>query len=311
MKKISLFFIGIAWVTLVILHGVSSDISFSVLKNRYGIASVAVTDDKITGEFVAKEDNFGIIGVRLATRDITKVDKVRFSLKEKNAADWYYGNDYRITSLPNTRLFPFGFPIIRNSAGKVFQFEITRREGETRILNTFPAFNAYYKFYKKDLLRQPRDFGLFLVKKTISYFSNLGSLLRLSAYLLVPILVHRLLIGKERALPLVLVLGLIFYDVFFDYRISETVVVALTAAAVFSLWYLRARSKISYALGVAFWIATAVLFFTGREQMIQKAGIWGFVFLSVALAQDAFGSLRSGSGRTSAAGARIRRRKRR
>lgn len=310
-----ILFILLAWIVLVVLRSSDTDMSFTVLTNRYGQKNISpILSNKITGEFVAKHNNLGIIGVRLITHDDSQVNKLKFFIKESDAVDWYYVNTYRVTTLPNTNLFPFGFPIIKQSAGKSYKFELDLVEDGSRrgleLDSQYPVYTTYYKYYKRELLTHPSEFIMFLINKTESYFTNFVEIGYLTIYLGVvvtlycvisPILLRR----PSKVLPFALIITVIVFDIYFDYNVSEVVSVGLTSIVILSLLYQNITSRTLYIIGFMYFVLCSVFLFVGSEQMLQKAGIWGFIFLCIGFVKDAYESVRSGSGRTALTIAKI------
>ncbi len=298
----TLVFLCLSWALLVIMRSSDSDISFSVLANRYGLRNLRspksgeyMSGETIIGEFTAREDNLGIVSVRLNVDHVVDADKVIFRLKEKERSDWYYVNRYRITKLPGTRHFPFGFPIIPSSGGRVYRFEIEIVRGvpgdAIMLDTTYPAFEAHYKFYKKDLLGNPRNFVVFLAKKVAYYFSNPRTLVSSFVALLAPLAVWAAARAYYKKWPLTyatvfLVIFLPLFQTLFTVKTSEAMLLILTGVILAPLLYLKLDSSISFFFAFAYLVFTSVLFFVGDEHAIQTSAIWGFMFLLIGLFQS-------------------------
>ena len=62
--------------------------------------------------------------VKFNTFDQINLESLIFRIREKNSTDWYYQNKYKTDQINKEIFFPFGFPIIENSQGKVYEIEI-------------------------------------------------------------------------------------------------------------------------------------------------------------------------------------------
>src|SRR4030042_3571032 len=137
--------------------------------------------EKINGEFVAYEDNLGIISIRFNTFDRINDDVLIFRLKEKDSESWYYENKYKVDQFQPDKLFPFGFPKIENYNGKIYQFEIESTKGESEnaiaISPQFPIFRVKYHFDKEQLLANKLVLARFLFKKFIDAANNFNFIL--------------------------------------------------------------------------------------------------------------------------------------
>lgn len=292
----------LSWALLVIMRSSDNDISFSILTNRYGRENLVsakpgeyMTGEIITGEFMAREDNLGIVSLRLDTDHVIDADKVILRLKEKGKNDWYYENRYRITKLANTSRFPFGFPVIHNSRGKIFRFEveiIRGAPGNALQLNTdYPVYTAHYKFYKNELMKSPIKFAAFLAKKVAYYFSNPRTLTSTFGVLLIPLLlwaVVRTFYRKLRVahIAVFLVLYLTVYEALYIVKLSETIILLITGAVLIPFSYLKLKSGTSFIFAFAYLVFMSLLFFAGDEHAIQAVAIWAYAFLILGLFQS-------------------------
>lgn len=124
--------------------------------------------EKIVGEFIAKENYLGIVAVRFDNFAHINDDYVIFRLKEKGNKSWYYQNRYKVDQFQPGQLFPFGFPIIKDSVNKKYIFEVESVKGEPgnaiRIDLTNPVFITRYKFPKEVVFREDD----FTSKKVVS-----------------------------------------------------------------------------------------------------------------------------------------------
>jgi len=143
------------------------------------------------GEFVAQDNNLGIVAVRFETYirpPYQYEDQLLFKLREKGAKSWYYQNIYRSGLVYDVPFFPFGFPQISNSKGKAYQFEITTLNtnaiNKLSISNRKPILQSKYKYIGKELLHNKSEFIRFLIIKFSNAFKTPDVLFSSFIYLL-------------------------------------------------------------------------------------------------------------------------------
>ena len=121
----------------------TSDLSFTTLSNFYGKSILTnfknplKKGDVVKGEFRAKENNLGIIAIAFDPRYKTW-DDIIFRIKEKGQNRWYFSNKYWAGQFLDFQYFPFGFPIIKQSKNRTYQFEIqslVAKKGEGEGIN--------------------------------------------------------------------------------------------------------------------------------------------------------------------------------
>jgi hypothetical protein len=139
--------------------------------------------DSITGEFIAQEENLGIVAIRFQKFEripYTHEDMLLFQFKEKGHKDWYYQNYYRSGFIYDLPFLPFGFPIISHSKGKVYNFKLTslkgNKENGVALSPRQPILVSEYQEDKSILLKDPKEFLAFGVKKFINAFQTVDVL---------------------------------------------------------------------------------------------------------------------------------------
>jgi len=163
---------------------IASHESFTVLTYPENSSIYVVTPESnvltkgrvLRGEFVARENNLGIVTIKLDGIGHTgEEDVLVFRLKEKTRHDWLYTNEYKGGVFRKNKIFTFGFPIIADAKGKTYHFELASLNGtETnalRISGQNPVFTSRYKFSKLDLLNV-NFLGHFLLSKVYTLFIN-------------------------------------------------------------------------------------------------------------------------------------------
>ena len=117
-----------------------------------------------SGEFKATNDRLGIVAVKFNPWPEGVSDPVRFKIKAKGSADWYYQSEYYNASNTPT-FFPFGFPIIDDSKGKIYQLEI-----ESPVEVSTPYFLTKYSFPLSYLKQNQSQIPGFIIEKILSWF---------------------------------------------------------------------------------------------------------------------------------------------
>ena len=137
--------------------------SFSMLSIPYNQDSLAkytsnplYAHQSVIGKFTAKENNLGIIAVRFYNFNNISNDVVIFRLRQAGSSQWIYENTYKVDQFQPNKLFTFGFPVIANSKGKIYEFDITSIMGKKNdaigLSTSGPTFVTEYKFTKSELL---------------------------------------------------------------------------------------------------------------------------------------------------------------
>jgi len=135
----------------------------------HSIYSEILKSEKVTGDFKASENYLGQVLVRFYNYDRINSDSVIFRIKEKNSSDWLYQNIYKTDQFIPNALFTFGFPIIPDSRGKEYYFEIESVAGIPEDAITLspqkPTIGVIYQFPKKELIKNTSVLGEFLSSK--------------------------------------------------------------------------------------------------------------------------------------------------
>lgn len=302
----------------------TSKYSFSVIYSAYdeGNFTAFKTDQllakqKVSAQFAAKENNLGIVSVRFNTYARINSDKVIFRLKELGAKDWYYQNIYKVDQFQPNDYFTFGFPIIPNSAGKTYYFEIESTKGTNgdavAISPTSPIFIAQYQFTKQQLLANKTMIPEFFIKKIFYSFSDINFVIASLVYLF-PFIFYVLWYYSARPYIKIsfrpsLTLAVRNWNINLgDYRRKNYILfyvnfIIILAQVFFmnvannyayllliGLWALliliyRFESSVSYLLGLFFLLLCPVLLIINQELIAENAAIWIYFFLVVGTAE--------------------------
>lgn len=182
---VSIFLI-LLWLFLTLIYIFNYNLSTSIISYSHPKESFYNYENKkihkgdvVIGEIVAQEDNMGILSIGFNNSypvPFNQEDILVFRIKEKGAARWYYENEYRSGVINEVPFFPFGFPLIKDSGGKTFIFEIESLKGNDNnavsIKNLEPVIVSRYQIEKQDLLGNNLNLINFFIRKIVVSFTN-------------------------------------------------------------------------------------------------------------------------------------------
>ena len=274
-------------------------ISFSVINYSYELSGYKteplLKNDKIKGEFRAKDSFLGIVYLRF--NDFVKVDYqiediLSFKIKEKGQKNWYYYNNYRTGQIKNSLLFPFGFPVIFDSKNRIYEFEIVSLAGNGHNsvqLSDSKVLLSGHQYSKAEIQGSKMRLINYLFKKSFYsiqsidfILSSLVFALPLFLYLLW-ILVIRKFKKTQRFLTLMVGPILIIMDIFLLKQIYLGILFGLIALWFFSIKINKFESKASFLISfflIAIW---CILTFLGVDNFSSKLNVWAYSFLVIGL----------------------------
>lgn len=296
---IPLFLAGL-WLILSLLN-INANAGITVLvyqhhkdETVYWHTKELLAGEKATGEFVARDNNLGIVAVRFNTFMRINEDVVRFRIKEKGSSKWYYENDYTTPQFQPNQYFTFGFPIISDSQGKTYDFEVESLQGEPEdavaLSPIEPVYVTKYQ-YSKELIKSNTDYALtFLTKKTLNSVTNPDFLLASFAYAL-PLLMYLIwLFFFDRYLSdkyyLVFIpLLLMALVVVMDATRNDSIVLGLTLLWFFTALAYKLRSTISLVLALICIGISSLLYYTNLSDISRNITMWGYLLMVVGVIQ--------------------------
>ena len=163
--------------------------------------------DKVIGEFKSEDNFLGIVEIRFLVHGKVSNDYHIFRIKEKSDKKWYHTNTYKAKEFGGYPLFPFGFPVITNSKGKIYYFELESLSGisgdAAGISAIEPVIVIRNVFSKAYLLDHKKELPLFLFKKVkeISQETNILYYFIAIYVLLVPLLFIKITLPKINVIP--------------------------------------------------------------------------------------------------------------
>ena len=163
--------------------------------------------DKVIGEFKSEDNFLGIVEIRFLVHGKVSNDSHIFRIKEKSDKEWYHTNTYKAKEFGGYPLFPFGFPVITDSKGKVYYFELESLSGRSRdavgISAVEPIFVVKNVFSRAYLLNHKDELALFLFKKVkeIIRETNIPYYFIVIYMLLVSLLFIKITLPKINVIP--------------------------------------------------------------------------------------------------------------
>jgi len=160
-------------------------ISYNHSANNFSTISHTrlLAGERLSGDFIAKDNNLGAVAMRFKSFQripYSQEDTLVFRLKEKGQKAWYYENKYQSGLTFDVPFLPFGFPIIDESKGKEYIFELESLKGNVKngvVLSTRdPFLVSKYKENKSEVLSNPKELVSFVFKKFFNSFNTIDIL---------------------------------------------------------------------------------------------------------------------------------------
>jgi len=251
--------------------------------------------DKVWGTFHSKYTNLGIISLRFNNQNRDSKDTLLFRLKEQGQDRWYYEAKYETDQFLPHQHFPFGFPVIANSDGKDYEFQLESLRGATGSgifldYQTPPVFTAKSSYLKADLLSDRKLFTYFLANKIFNVFGD--PVIRLNTFFfflpLIFYLIFLLTQGLSYQYLTLSALALIFYDVFWLTKSYDFLFISLLFFWALIARRFRFESRISALFALGFLALTPVMLLFGYQAYAEKTAVWAYLFLCITVAQQVY-----------------------
>jgi hypothetical protein len=143
-------------------------------------------DTVVRGEVRAAYDNFAAVKLRVNTFNRMNTTHIIFRMKEKGSSTWHIVSTYALDRFVNGLFYPFGFPLIHDSKGKVYDFEVFSTDGTSDnamgILSGYHAVATQYVFSKSVLLANKPLLTEFVTEKLKSTVGDIFSILYLGMF---------------------------------------------------------------------------------------------------------------------------------
>lgn len=312
------------WLVSTVLYSSTYNGSYSVITYNHSKDSFIkipekklLKGDKITGEFVAQDDNLGILAIRFKQGQRIPWDKediLQFRIKEQGLTDWYYENEYYSGLTFDVPFLPVGFPIIQDSNGKTYYFEVESLRGNDQnglqLDTKRPVLASRYQVDRQELINHPDKLVNFLIFKTINsldtpdiLYSSLIYLLPFWLYilwitkildpLLTPLLkrykkssLRRSIIKiyQHESILTVAFSSVLLIAVLFDI-LRLQVLNDMIYLVVIVLWviiqrFAGATTVVTYLVGLLLLAIAPISLEFGNITIAEKAAAWAFIFLA-------------------------------
>lgn len=242
--------------------------------------------DVVRGEFISKHPNLGQIMLRFNNNFHDSEDVLLFRIKEETHVRWDYQVQIKTDQFLPGELFPFGFPIIKNSQGKRFVFEIESLQGEQgkgiSIERSNPVFTAIYVFSKNEIISDTKILLYFIYNKTLNilYYSPYVfsiSLLFLTVFFLLSVLSY--------LFPLILSV-IVFSDIFSGYPIDDISLIAIFGIYIVIADEYKYESKISLSIASLLTFIALIMLILKQPTIANSATEWMSIFIFNAIIQQ-------------------------
>ena len=267
--------------------------------------------EKVDGQFTASENNLGIVAVRFHTYARINDDKVIFRIKEVGAPDWYYQNEYNVDQFQPDDLFTFGFPIIKQSKGKEYQFEVESKYGEpgnaVAISSLDPVFIEKYKFFKDDLIKDKTDLYhfsgqkllrlyddelvQFSIKKTINIFTDFDFLIKALYIYFMPFIFYvlwmkviRKYYAKWYYLSFLSLVGILI-EIFLLKVPSDYAYIGMVIFWIYTIYKYKLSVEVSFGITLFMLLCSPAFLYLGFEMIATRFAAWTFLFFLIVVAQ--------------------------
>ncbi len=250
--------------------------------------------DKVWGNFHSEFTNLGIVSMRFYNQDRDSKDTLIFRLKEKGQDQWYYEAKYETDQFLPHKLFSFGFPLIKNSDKKDYEFQLESLRGATGsgilIDNLPPLFVAKSSYTKAELMNNHKLLFYFIRNKFFNIFGDLDLTINIFIGFL-PLLIFLVFIlsaGASYQYLTIFAFVFILFDIFlFNGQYDQFFVSFLFLWALISYRF-HFESRIATAFSFGFLILTSTMTLFGQNQIAENTAVWAYLFLSIAIFQNLY-----------------------
>lgn len=252
----------------------------------------------VSGEFTASDNNLGIVSIGFLGSE-KKVsyddeDVLIFKIKEKGQNQLWYSGKFRSGAISGEPIYPFGFPVISKSKGKIYQFSIISLHGNKQNAVSLsmhePILTAWYVYPKHELLSNKKLLLIFLYKKLIDSFTNLYFLnasftysLPLVLYLFALIFITKMRIDRYSFILVVPIL--IILSVIWNIDTNSGLFFELIGFWIIILIAYDAESNISILFALFFFILAFLLVIFNNQNMAARFSNWTYVYLVIGTVQ--------------------------
>lgn len=310
--KISLNNKWIKWGLIpILLFILWTGLSIAYYKNNFGLTSLTTNYNKnqfinytskrlqkgnvLSGEFKAKYDYLGIVAIRFNTFFQINEDIIRFRIKEKNSSKWYFQYDYTTPQFQPNQLFTVGFPVISDSAGKTYLFEIESLQGEKNnavaISPIEPVIVTKYQYPKKEIISDIDKAFNFILLKIVNSFMSIDFIISTFAYLmpLTGYIIYQLYFQKYLSdkyhIVLSSVITILFIESLLVNNTNDLLVLILTGMVALVMIIYKLDSSIAFVIALFFISLASLFYIIGLNVVAENFAVWAYLLLAIGLLQ--------------------------
>lgn len=140
------------------------------------VSGPVIKGNVIRGELISPYDNLGAVKLRVHTYNRINHDSIRFRIREKGNTAWYAINTYAVDRFADGLLYPFGFPVISDSQGKMYEFEVYSDTGtlgdSIGLDNRYHAVASQYIYSKNAIMHDKVFLKKFILQKFSSFVTD-------------------------------------------------------------------------------------------------------------------------------------------
>ena len=288
-----------------------SGLSIMYYKNNFGVTSLTSNyskrifnkysidrlqkSDIVAGEFTSHFNYLGIVAIRFNTFFQINEDIIRFRIKEKNSSKWYFQYDYTTPQFQPNQLFTVGFPVISDSAGKTYLFEIESLQGEKNnavaLSPIEPVIVTKYQYPKHEITSKPIKAAEFIMLKASNSLTNIDFIISTFAYI-IPLalyIIYQLYFEKYLAdryyIVLFPVTTILFVESFLINNTNDLLVLILTGMVAATMLVYKLESSITIVFALVFLIFTAIFYTGGNQLVAENFAVWAYMLLIVGVFQ--------------------------
>jgi hypothetical protein len=235
----------------------------------------------IHGEFTASYNNLGTVKVRVATFNRINNDSIVFQLREKGLQDWKVFNKYITDVFPNGFLYSFGFPVIHDSQGKTYEFEIYSENGTNDnavgFTKGYRSVASQYIYSKEELLHDKKLLSFFVIEKIKSLAFDINLYLYLIVFLIPTIFLvcsNRYTKRTVRTVGIISCLYLFSIYLFLPVAMNSNIILYVAAVSCFLAFRIKLPGSVFFAaalslsLSIPFLVANGMLVGANRYAVL-------------------------------------------
>lgn len=250
--------------------------------------------EKISTQFVAKDDRMGIVSVRFDTFSKINDDTLIFRIKERGQNNWYYENVYKVDQFQDDQFFTFGFPIIENSLGKEYIVELESQYGTpgnaVAVSSIEPDLFVKHQYQKERLASDKSYLLSSLINKIKVSFVDREFLVSSIIYLL-PLLLYILWqfykeFFLQRFYFVLVPMALILIQSIWLQHKNEIIILGTLWLVTIVIYVYKLSSRVTFLLALVPLALSLVTSLIGQPNMLENFTMWTYLLLCVGIIQQ-------------------------